>query len=320
MSSSVQNDQCAASRSGPSQPLSRRYSAGVLPLPLSAAVWRTSAALWARWMVRRSRCLRASFEQLVEHPGRAVLRGVCGYLALHAPSIRAVEALHQSLGALKKLFAPLAGVLVAPVANLQRERVRAALAQEQTQARVHHVLGVAVHEAQGVYQRRRAAAYRLQAAQGGHRSALVVGHGEGDGRHVGVDRVDVHVLHRAADHRQNGVGVGIDQPRQRRLAARVHPLQFVVRALEIRCLAHGGEPAVHHGQRAAVDDCAVGVAGDHRGVGYEHVHGPASVYASGAALRTRQSRSRECCSAKSGNVLEGAASLVCREPRSPCWN
>ena len=244
-------------------------------------------------MVRRSPCFRANLSSSSSIHGEQFSVACAAIWHCTRPPSDAVEALHQSLGALQERLTPLARVLVAPVANLQRQAIGAALAQEQPQPGVHHVLRVAVHEAQRVDQRRRAAPNRLQAPKRRHRPPLVVGHRERDRRHVRVHRVHVHVLHRAPDHSQHRVRVRVDQPRQRHLAARVHALQVVMLALQVRRPAHRHNPTVHHGQRPVPDDGALRIARDHRGVCYEHVHGVwPPLHKSGAAIRSRHCRPR----------------------------
>ena len=162
--------------------------------------------------------------EFVEHPRRADIGRVRRDLAVHAAVLDAMKALDQLDGAVQELPAEGSVVLVDAVADLQRQGVGGILAQVEPHARVHHALRIARDMAKGIDHGGGAGEDAFETAEPCNGGALAGRHREADRRHVAEDGVARHVLDGAAQHQQHGVGVGIDEAGQHRLAAAVDDL------------------------------------------------------------------------------------------------
>jgi len=143
---------------------------------------------------------------------------------VHAAVLGAVEAFDELDGAVEEFLAERPIVLVDAIPDLERQRVGGVLAQVESKARVHHAPGVAGDVPERLDHGGGAGEDAFETAEPGDGGALFGGHGEADRRHVAEDRVARHVLDGAAQHQQHGMGVGVDEARQDRLAASVDDL------------------------------------------------------------------------------------------------
>ena len=267
-------------RSGPREAFAVEIFGRRQPVELPAAA--TSFTPCARWQVRVRRWRAARSSSFASIAGEQLSGACAATWQFTRPLARAVPLLNQRFGARQEGLPEGLVDRVVAEPDLARVDVGAAFGEPQPHAGVRHRARVGADMAERIDQGRGAAADRLQAAERRHDGALVVAHRVGDRRHVAVDDLAVPVLDRAAQRGQHRVGMRIDEARQHREAAPGHPLEVRISLLQVRALADGGDPIVRDGDRTAIDDPPIGVAGDDRRVGDEQVHEGAPKAGSGS--------------------------------------